>query len=93
MTIPSDAQVKALELELEKAEHGLGMPYDRERARELRQMLVEPGGGSCLKGSGGAEEMTEDGDRDQHLRRAVRNPGSWRAALVPRLQGHRYRIG
>jgi hypothetical protein len=41
MTIPPDPQLKALEFELEKAEHGMAMPYDAERVQQLRRMLVE----------------------------------------------------
>ena len=33
--------IHQIEFELEKAEHGLGMPYDAERVGELRKMLVE----------------------------------------------------
>ena len=33
--------IRQIEFELEKAEHGLAMPYDAERVGQLRQMLVE----------------------------------------------------
>jgi hypothetical protein len=33
--------INQIEFELEKAERGLGMPYDAERVGELRKMLVE----------------------------------------------------
>jgi hypothetical protein len=33
--------IRQLEFELEKAEHGMAMPYDAERVGQLRQMLVE----------------------------------------------------
>ena len=33
--------IRQIEFELEKAEHGLGMPYDAERVGQLRKMLVE----------------------------------------------------
>jgi hypothetical protein len=39
-TMP-DTAIRQLEFELEKAEHGMGMPYDAERVRNLRKMLVE----------------------------------------------------
>jgi hypothetical protein len=33
--------IRQIEFELEKAEHGMGMPYDAERVGQLRKMLVE----------------------------------------------------
>jgi hypothetical protein len=33
--------IRQLEFELEKAEHGLSLPYDAERAGQLRNMLRE----------------------------------------------------
>jgi hypothetical protein len=33
--------IRQIELELYKAEHGLGMPYDAERVARLRNMLRE----------------------------------------------------
>jgi hypothetical protein len=33
--------IRQTEFELEKAEHGMGMPYDAERVAELRGMLRE----------------------------------------------------
>ena len=38
---PPSITVRRIEFELEKAEHGLAMPYDAERVGQLRQMLVE----------------------------------------------------
>jgi hypothetical protein len=32
---------RQIEFELEKAEHGMGMPYDAERVGQLRSMLRE----------------------------------------------------
>ena len=45
----TDSTIRQIEFEPEKAEHGLAMPYDTERVRQLRKMLVEarPGGGCC----------------------------------------------
>jgi hypothetical protein len=37
----TDSTITQIQFELEKAEHGLGMPYDAERVRQLRNMLVE----------------------------------------------------
>jgi hypothetical protein len=36
--------IRQLEFELEKAEHGMAMPYDTERAGQLRSMLREATG-------------------------------------------------
>jgi hypothetical protein len=33
--------IRRLEFELEKAEHGLAMPYDAERVGQLRKMLQD----------------------------------------------------
>ena len=33
--------IRQIEFELEKAEHGMALPYDAERVRDLRNMLVE----------------------------------------------------
>ena len=37
----TDPTIHQIEFELEKAEHGLAMPYNAERVGELRKMLVE----------------------------------------------------
>lgn len=36
-----EREIRSLELELEKAEHGLAMPYDAERVQHLRQLLAK----------------------------------------------------
>ena len=36
-----EREIKSLELELEKAEHGMGMPYDAARVQHLRQLLAQ----------------------------------------------------
>ena len=36
-----DTPIRQIEFELEKAERGLGMPYDGERVGQLRNMLRE----------------------------------------------------
>jgi hypothetical protein len=41
MTAETDATIRQIEFELEKAEHGLAMPYDAERVGQLRMMLIE----------------------------------------------------
>ena len=41
MTADDADTIRQIEFELEKAAHGLAMPYDAERLRELRRMLVE----------------------------------------------------
>ena len=33
--------IHQIEFELEKAEHGMALPYDAERVRDLKKMLVE----------------------------------------------------
>ena len=37
----ADAIIRQIEFELEKAEHGMALPYNAERVGELRKMLVE----------------------------------------------------
>ena len=37
----NDSTVWQIEFELEKAEHGMALPYDAERVGQLRKMLVE----------------------------------------------------
>ena len=42
MTADTDsAIIRQLEFELEKAEHGMALPYDAERVGQLRNMLRE----------------------------------------------------
>ena len=54
--------IRQIEFELEKAEHGMGMPYDAERVGRLRSMLREKKKLSAglkarrKQGSGEAEE-------------------------------------
>jgi hypothetical protein len=36
---PPPINIRQIEFELEKAEHGMGMPYDAERGMQLRSML------------------------------------------------------
>jgi hypothetical protein len=38
---PPPTTIRLIEFELEKAEHGLAMPYDAERVAQLRSMLRE----------------------------------------------------
>jgi hypothetical protein len=37
----TDTAIRQIEFELEKAEHGMALPYDPERVWQLRHMLVE----------------------------------------------------
>ena len=37
----TDAAIHQIEFELEKAEHGMAMPYDSEWVGQLRKMLIE----------------------------------------------------
>ena len=41
MIAETDATLRQIEFELEKAERGMAMPYDGERVGQLRKMLVE----------------------------------------------------
>ena len=42
MTTDTDnTTIRQIEFELEKAEHGMALPYDAERVGNLRKMLVE----------------------------------------------------
>ena len=38
---PQFVTIRQIEFELEKAEHGMGLPYDAERVMQLRSMLRE----------------------------------------------------
>ena len=38
---PPSVTIRQIEFELEKAEHGMGMPYDAGRVGQLRSMLRE----------------------------------------------------
>ena len=40
MNRETDTTIRQIEFDLEKAERGLGMPYDAERVGQLRKMLV-----------------------------------------------------
>ena len=42
--------IRQIEFELEKAEHGMGMPYDAEHVGQLRKMLVRRARGNCPRG-------------------------------------------
>jgi hypothetical protein len=41
ITDTDSSTIGQIELELEKAEHGMALPYDAERVGQLRKMLVE----------------------------------------------------
>jgi hypothetical protein len=41
MPSDTDSTIRQIEFELEKAEHGMALPYDPERVGQLRKMLVE----------------------------------------------------
>jgi hypothetical protein len=38
---PPPINIRQIEFELKKAEHGMGLPYDAERVTQLRSMLRE----------------------------------------------------
>ena len=56
----TDSTVRQIEFELEKAEHGMALPYDAERVGQLRKMLVEA---RKRKLSGGLKARREQGRR------------------------------
>jgi hypothetical protein len=41
MPSDTDSTIRKIEFELEKAEHGMALPYDAERVGQLRSMLRE----------------------------------------------------
>jgi hypothetical protein len=41
MIADTDSTIRQIEFELEKAEHGMALPYDAERVGQLRSMLRE----------------------------------------------------
>ena len=57
---PPSVTIRQIEFELEKAEHGMGMPYDAERVRQLRSMLREA---RKKKLSAGLKARREQGER------------------------------
>ena len=44
---PPSVTIRQIEFELEKAEHGMGLPYDAERVMQLRNMLREARKRNC----------------------------------------------
>ena len=57
---PLSVTIRQIEFALEKAEHGMGMPYDAERVGQLRKMLREA---RKKKLSGGLKARRERGQR------------------------------
>ena len=57
---PPSVTIRQIEFELEKAEHGMGMPYDAERVGQLRSMLREA---EKKKLSAGLKARREQGQR------------------------------
>ena len=70
MTRVTAATIRQIEFELEKAEHGLAMPYDGERVVQLRSMLREA---RKQKLSAGlmAKRVVKDGGNDDHAHHAA----------------------
>ncbi len=65
---PLSVTIRQIEFELEKAEHGMGMPYDAERVGQLRKLLVEArkkklSGGLKARRKQGSGEAEEDWGR------------------------------
>jgi len=44
---PPSSPIRQIEFELEKAEHGMGLPYDAERVGQLRSCSVRRGRRNC----------------------------------------------
>jgi hypothetical protein len=57
---PPSITIRQIEFELEKAEHGMGLPYDAERVGQLRSMLREA---RKRKLSAGLKSRREQGPR------------------------------
>jgi hypothetical protein len=57
MIADTDSTIRQIEFELEKAEHGMALPYDAERVGQLRSMLREA---RKRKVSDGLAERRED---------------------------------
>ena len=47
---PLSVTIRQIEFELEKAEHGMGMPYDAERVGQLRKCWSRRASGNCPQG-------------------------------------------
>jgi hypothetical protein len=60
LAAPLSVTIRQIEFELEKAEHGMGMPFDAERVGQLRKMLVEA---RKKKLSAGLKARREQGQR------------------------------
>ena len=54
---PPSVTIRQIEFELEKAEHGMGMPYDAERVGQLRRCSSRRGSRNCPPG------LRRDGSR------------------------------
>ena len=79
---PPSVTIRQIEFELEKAEHGMGMPYDAERVGQLRSMLVRRGRRNCPPG------LRRDGSKQSRRKKqlaplilkrasASRSSGEW----------------
>ena len=71
----ADSTIRQIEFELEKAEHGMALPYDAERVRDLRKMLLEARKRKLSDGLARGEERDgrpkgkrDDFDADPHCR-------------------------
>src|SRR3954453_7247456 len=60
---PSTTIIRQIEFELERAEHGMAMPYDAERVMELRRMLQKA---RAQKLSAGLRARREVGNKHAH---------------------------
>jgi hypothetical protein len=67
---PSSVTIRQIEFELEKAEHGMALPYDAERVGQLRSMLREA---RKLKLSAGLKAKREQGRENRARQRTARD--------------------
>ena len=62
-TDDDDATINQIQFELEKAEHGMALPYEAERLGQLRKMLVETRKRKLSAGLKARREAAEDWGR------------------------------
>jgi hypothetical protein len=84
--LPMSTTIRQIEFELEKAEHGMSMPYDAERVIQLRRMLRDARKQKLSAGLRARREKTTD-DHPHHAR--CHRPGYPADAVqvAPRSQG------
>ena len=63
MTADDADTIRQIEFELHKAEYGMALPYDAERVRQLRKMLVEARRRKLSAGLKARRKAKEDWER------------------------------